>query len=361
MASAVLAALVLGRGVSAPVRGRLADRRSPGSLVVVLGISNALTIVLLVAVGHLGAPVVLAVATAALVGATTPPVPAITRAVIADAVRDEALRTRAFALLNVIMEMGFLIGPLIAGTAIALGQTGVGILAVAVLSVGASLAVARCHLVRGAQGRRRGAFLESRTVLRRLAPLLMTIAFFGMAFGAIDVAVPAFARQVGHPSTAGWLLATPAIGLGVGSYLYGVWSPVDRGAGRYRRFCALAAVSLLPLPFMPSAATMAAAGLVLGLGFAPASISQFQLADDLLPQHRAEAVSWMTSLFAGGSAAGAAAAGQAIDAFGARSGLSIAMITGFLGAVIAGLTGWEKGSENQLPAHREPSSLSKHA
>ena len=65
--------------------------------------------------------------------------------------------------------------------------------------------------------------------------VLMSAAAFGATFGALDVALPAFARDHGSVAAAGVLLSALAAGIGTGTFVYGLRPPRGRRAAATRR------------------------------------------------------------------------------------------------------------------------------
>ena len=143
--------------------------------------------------------------------------------------------------------------------------------------------------------------------------------FFGINFGLLDVAYPAFATEHGSAASAGFLLAAIALGLGSGSYVFGLRArDPARTVRLFPLLAAVATAGLLPLLAADSIAALGALSIVSGLCFAPITIAGNIGIERFAPANRAEAFSWLSTLYGCGSAAGAATAGQLVDASGPR-------------------------------------------
>jgi predicted MFS family arabinose efflux permease len=158
-----------------------------------------------------------------------------------------------------------------------------------------------------------------------LQTVLMSAAAFGTTFGALDVALPAFARGHGSAATAGILLSALAAGIGTGSFLAGLRPSQAPPGRRFPALCLLAAAGLLPLLATPGLAGMVALAFLAGACFAPITICQIAVIDDVAPAGRtAEAFTWLSTLYGAGSAAGAALGGQLIAAADPRAAIAAA-------------------------------------
>jgi MFS family permease len=155
--------------------------------------------------------------------------------------------------------------------------------------------------------------------------VVATAAAFGLTFGVLDVAFPAFARTHGSAATAGVLLSAFALGSWVGGFIYGLRRDPKAAGERYPGLCLLAAAGLVPLILTPSLPVMIALAVVSGLCFAPITTCQLAVIDEVAhPDHKAEAFSWLGTLYGTGLAIGAALAGQLITAGGSRAALGAA-------------------------------------
>jgi MFS family permease len=320
-ASLVLAASTAGGLLAAPWRGRLIDRIGPSTAILRLALPAAATDAAFIVAGHAKAAPPLLIAVAFVAGAVIAPSTAAVRSVWSELLAGSELRQAGYALIGVLQELAFVAGPLVAGGLIALWSTTAAVAAAAALTLlgGLGFATSSAARARAAQGPQpRGKLASTPAMLT----VLLSAAAFGTTFGALDVAFPAFARQHGSPATAGVLLAALAAGIGVGSLRSGLRTPATPATRRYPRLCGLAAAGLVPLIGLPGLAGTIALAVIAGLCFAPVTTTQIAVLDDVAPRERpAEAFAWLAILYGAGSAAGAALAGQLVEASGPRAAI----------------------------------------
>jgi MFS family permease len=164
----------------------------------------------------------------------------------------------------------------------------------------------------------------------------MTFVATGMVFGALDVAMVAFASQVGSPAAAGVLLALVAAGSLVAGLAYGSRSwrwPLDR------RFVAsligLWAGTFL-LVLAPTVAIMAPAAALAGAAIAPTLIAGFVLVQKLVPSDAlTEGLNWVITGLGVGAAVGAWAAGLIADAAGGSTAFLVTSVAGGVAVFVA--------------------------
>jgi MFS family permease len=319
VAGLVTAAHQVGVGLASPIQGRLADRFGqarvlrPDAVVYLLG-----TLGLVALVGR-GVPVAVLVVVTALTGVFYPPVTACSRVVLSRLFPTGRLRETAFAVSSIAVELGFIVGPLIAvGLASTIGPGAAVRFAGVVAFVGAvayaATAAARSTPSRGRRATGGGA-------LRSGGVRVVVVAFgaIAVAFGVIDIVVPAVAELLaGNPQVAGYLLAAIASGSLVGGLVYGsrVWPGTV--ASRLRVLSTVLALGFAVVPLALSSIPVFAVGLFVGgLFLGPTTICAFQLIDDLsLPGTQTEAQSWTQSAVVAGVALGASLSGLAVDAGG---------------------------------------------
>jgi predicted MFS family arabinose efflux permease len=318
-ASLVLAADTVGSLAFAPLRGRLVDRMGPTPVLwLLLGPSLASDAGLIVA-GRMGAPSGALIALAFVAGATVPPVGSAFRTVFGKIISESGDEHTGFALLTMIGEITFMAGPLLAAALIAVGSPTFAVAAGAVL---AGVGTAVFALSR--QSREHGPTESEHAGLRppggaAMFTILASFVFFGVNFGLLDVAYPAFTTEHGHAAAAGVLLAAIALGLGGCSYFIGL-NPRDpaRTVAHYPWLAAIAAAGTVPLLAPDSIVLLGVLSILAGACFAPLTIAGNIGIERFAPGSRAEAFSWLSTIYGCGSAAGAAVAGQLVDASGPR-------------------------------------------
>ena len=306
----VVGAEALAVGLTAAFVGRLVDRVGMSRVVLATG---AVTTVALcaetVAILSGATPAVL-VALAALHGATIPPISASMRSLWSRLVPEETLET-AFAFDAIQLELVFVAGPLIAATLAAAISPAAGMLLCACFYVVAAVGFATAPVARAAQvdeqvERTRAGALRS----PGMRTLVLVGAITAISFGALEVALPAFAEREGARNAVGPLIAAWSLGSLIGGLWYGArrWrTPLER---RLVILLALLGLGAAPLAFAPSIGAMAALLLLTGLALAPLATTEYALCDVVAPAGTTtEAYSWQIVATVSGAAVGSIVAG----------------------------------------------------
>jgi MFS family permease len=338
-ASVVVGALLAGSALFSPLRGRWIDRRGVRTPLPVMGAVAGAGFVALVAAGRAGAPVAGLAALSFVAGAGIPPVGAALRSLFGQLVDpDERLHT-AYALFNLVNETTLFTGPLLAGLVLVIASPEAVVLCAAALILAAALSFA------SSPGAAEWRSLDRSPTLSRFGPLasagmrtVIVCAFgFGMSFGELEnIALPAFAKAQGATPAAGLLLAAIALGIASGSLVYGVRGSRHSPAQRYPRLCVLGLPPLAVAPFVHAIPPMLALMLLLGLLFAPSLVTVFALIDEVAPAGTAtEAISWLSSLAAAGTALGALVAGLLVNGPGIGAAFAGSAIAAAAAAAVA--------------------------
>jgi MFS family permease len=340
VAGLVTAAHQLGIGLASPVQGRFADRYGQARVLRPDAVAYLLGTIALVSLVGRAAPIPLLVGVTALTGAVYPPVTACSRVVLSRLFPTGRLRETAFAVSSIAVELGFIVGPLIAvslATTVGAGASVLfaGMVAFVGATAYATTGAARSVPVRGRRAAGAGA-------LRSAGVRVMVVAFgaIAVAFGVIDIVVPAVAELlVRDPRAAGYLMASIAGGSLVGGVVYGgrVWPGTV--TSRLRVLSAVLALGLAVVPLALGSVPVFAFGLFIGgLFLGPTTICAFQLIDDLsLPGTQTEAQSWTQSAVVAGVALGASLSGMAVDAGGPALALLAGAACVGVGALIINL------------------------
>lgn len=318
VAGLVTAAHQIGVGAASPVQGRLADRLGqhrvlrPDAAAYLTGTSLLAWSVVA------GAAVPWLLLLAVLTGAVYPPTTSCVRVALSHRFRGGRQRETAFALVAVAVEVGFIVGPLAAiAVTSAVGAPWAVVLAGTMSAIGAS-GLSTTAASRSVPLRERGA--PRRSALRSPGVRVMVLALgtIAVAFGVVDVTVPAVAELAGDRAAAGWLIASIAAGSLVGGLVYGgrVWpgGVVDR----LRVLVTVFAAGFVAIPVATGSLPVFGAVLFLaGLFLAPMTICAFEVIDDLaLPGTQTEAQQWTQALVVVGVALGAGLSGVAVDLAG---------------------------------------------
>lgn len=339
-AGAISAAYALAFAAGAPARARSADRRGPVPVMLRCSLVQPAALVALAVLGSRGAPALLLAVLAVLGGLFVPPLGSVMRALWATRLPTSSLPT-AYSLESVLVELCFVLGPtLVAGLAVWLGPAAA-LIASGVVSLVGGLGMAMSRGVRAVSP-------EPDVVHVRAGPLtspavralLLTILWIGTSFGAVEVAMPAFAEQTGsRPATAGILLAVWSVGSMIGGLVYGGIATTRSHTAQMRYLvAAVAAASALPL-VAPGPLTMGVALLLYGTTIAPFMACNSVLLGAAAPRGTTtEAFAWNGSMIFAGVALGTSVAGALIDWRGATAGLVVTAVAGALtlGVSVAG-------------------------
>jgi MFS family permease len=337
-AGACAGALALGSASGAPFQGRLVDRRGVGTLLP-LACVHGTGLVLVWVLGAAGAPTVAIVASSFLAGLAIPPLSSVLRSrwpYLLESSRE--LIPGAYALDSVMIELIFIVGPLIVTAIVATTgpQYALAISAACVL-FGTML------LLAGLRGRRGpGPQAGGRPALglgALAAPGLRTLVFaslpVGFCFGTIEVVLPAFSESEGSEELAGVLLAVWSAASGAAGLVYGARVRQAPLEDLHLRFACLLPLGIAALLVASSPTTMALLAILAGIPIAPLIASRNELVGRVsLPGTATEAFTWPLTALVAGVSLGAAAAGALVEAYSWSAGVLLAVAVAAVGAAV---------------------------
>lgn len=211
-----------------PFLGRLADRFRPVSVLVATGVVFPFAVAGVIAAAMTSAPLWLLVVSCMAMGIARPPLYPIVRGAWSELTRPprQELRGSVFALEAMAIQLVFILGPLLVGLVTAVASAAVALAVAALLAVVGTACVAFGRVTRAwrplpRQHRVRG--LGAATA-PGMPQLLAVSAAMAAVFGAVNIAVPAFAAQHAPGaggSLAGLLLGVFGTGALVGSFWFG--------------------------------------------------------------------------------------------------------------------------------------------
>jgi MFS family permease len=330
-------ALALGSALGAPLQGRLVDRRGVGMLLPLAAVHAAGLLAIWIA-GAAGAPSGVLPVLSALAGAAIPPLSSVLRSrwpyLLAQ--RPE-LVPGAFALDSVLIEVIFVVGPLLTTVVVAtMGAQYALIVAAACVLIGTVMLLSGLAGLPGPEPAR-----EQRAFgLGALAdPGLRTLVFaslpVGFALGSIEVAVPAFSEAEGAKALAGVLLAVWSLGSGVAGLAWGATATRFSLLEAHVRFAWLLPLAIAPLALASSPLTMGLLVVLAGLPIAPLIASRNQLVERVTTAGTAtEAYTWPLTALVAGVSVGAAAAGAIVESSSWTTSVLVATAVGALGATV---------------------------
>lgn len=315
LAGVAVAAFSLGSAPSAPIRGRVLDRRGVRPWLPIFTLGYATALVLLALFARVDPHAWLLILCAGIAGVSTPPLIAVLRNLWSSTVEETLLR-RAYALTALVGDVGLAAPPALAGLLFVL-QPSSPLLLAAAAALGATL-VAVSLAPRGDASAAIAIHSERPSLFadRSMRAVLGVSIVLGATFGLVDVAVPAAATRWHAAGYSGLLLAAFSLGSIAGGLWYGRRRWQRPPAERYLLAVLVLAVALVPPLFATGATTLAPLLIVAGVGSGPATISLFEVLDSVAPTRGTEALTWITSAEATGVSAGAAVAGWATARFG---------------------------------------------
>lgn len=324
--------LALGTAGSQPLLGRLIDRAGVRRVLLPLSLGFGLAQSALALAGADRHAPLLAIFSLALAsGGLLPPVGAAMRGIWPTLLPDIALRSTVFALEAVIQELGFLVGPPLVTLLTVLSSARTALLGAAV--IGAVGALAFALLAGGLElpVRVRGARALASAMTRRV--VLVSVAL-GIAFGAVEVALPAFCERHGARAAAGLMSAALSLGSVLGGALIGARAPARSASRRLAIALGAFGAAIVPLMLVDSIATMIVFSVFAGAPIAPAFAAQYVLLDrGGTPGAGTETFAWNSTAIFVGAAAGTAAGGIAVSAVGYRSSFALGALAVLAGAL----------------------------
>jgi MFS family permease len=335
-AGIVDAGLALGAVLISAGQGRLIDRLGqPRVLIPSALISSAALVGLDLAV-HQHVSVAALVVLAAIGGGALPPISASMRALWAALIPEPGRRESAFALEAVLTEVYFIAGPLLTALIVTLASPSAAVITSACLTVAGTIAFATSLPSRGWRAARAKRTLAGPLAGPGMRTLVLAVVPMGLAFGTVEVAMPALATRHGDPAAAGILLGALAGGSLIGGLAYGIRTWQGSTAQRYLFLNAIFAAGMAPLILAGSIPVMVVLMAVAGFTLAPVTACTFGLIEDVAPPGTTtEAFSWLFTANMVGTAAGAAAAGAVIHSSTIRTALLIPVCGVAVGFLVA--------------------------
>ncbi len=327
-------------GAGAVIGGRLVDRRRPAPVLIAYGLAYAVALGAVLALARTGAPIAALVAGALVAGLAAPPIGPTIRMMWPAMLPRPELRTTAFALEATIQEVIFVVGPLIVALLAASISSSAGVAAAALACLVGTIGFILTPAVRA----RRPDPAHDRSghrVFEALVPwgvrrVLLLGAAYGIAFGAAEVSMPAFAEGHGGRSLGGIALAAFSGGSLIGGILAGAAS-ASGGLNRRLQVTSLAfAVVLVPPLLAGSLVQMSVIMLVAGLPIAPSVAIAYNLIERAaVPGTQAEVFGWLSTAVTGGIAIGTAGGGSLIAHGSVHRALALAIVGALLGCAIS--------------------------
>jgi predicted MFS family arabinose efflux permease len=317
LAGSVAAALAIASGLAAIPQGRLVDRLGQARVLLVLAALNAAAIVALLLAARAEAAAGALIALGALSGLTIPPLSACMRTLWPVLTGGGERLQTAFALEAVLQEVFYVAGPLLVGAIVAIASPDAAVVTAAVLTLAGTALFVSSPLSRAQRGGSSAAGRLGALAAPGLRTMILVLLPVGIAFGALEVTVPAFAEQHGSRSEAGLLLALVGLGSMIGGLWYGTRQFATSPERRFPVLLGCLALALVPPALAGSMPVVAVLLFVAGAPIAPVFSTAFTLIDRLAPEGAmTEAFTVTTTAVVAGVALGNAGAGALVDPAG---------------------------------------------
>jgi MFS family permease len=336
IAGAVEASVTIAVAISLPVQGRLVDRFGQTAVLLPAAAVNPIALIGLVIAAEGGAHLAVMAPIGAVCGASIPALSSCMRTLWSELVPDPELRQSAFAVDAVLLEVCFIVGPLGTAALVGLGSPAAAVLANAAFSSVGTLIFAASRASRAWRGAPVDGPWTGPLGSAGVLVLLFIELGFGMAIGAMEISITAFATQEGAPGLAGTLIAVQAAASMAGGLWYGSRQHRTEAADRYPRLCLLIAVGFAPLVLIGSMASALPLMALSGFAFAPAGAVLYLLIDEVSPPGSAtETSTWMITAVVTGVAAGTAIGGAVVSGGHASRGFAAAVAAATLSWLVA--------------------------
>jgi predicted MFS family arabinose efflux permease len=212
------------------------------------------------------------------------------------------LLATAYSLESVLIELIFILGPVVVAIFVALASPAAAVLFAAACGCAGTLLFQRSRALRQWRIEPRGkASLIGPLAAPGFLPLLAVILCYASAFGLVEIGTTAYATESGGPALAGVMLGVMSIGSAVGGLVYGSRSWRLPLAAQFSLMLAIMGLGIAPLALLSPTWAFGLWCLAAGVAMAPALIMQSMLvARNSRPEHSTEAFTWSsTGLLAG--------------------------------------------------------------
>jgi MFS family permease len=299
----------------APVLGRIIDRDGPRRTLLACAFSFPATLVALVASLQYSAPLWLAFVFAAMAGASFPPITVSLRTFLRQRLAEEAQLATAYSLESVLIEVIFIIGPMLVALFVAYASAKAAVLFAAASGLAGTMLFLRSPVLAHwrIEARKSTDFFGPLAV-PGFVPLLVVILAYSGAFGLLEIGVTAFASEAGRPAIAGLILGLMSVGSATGGLAYGSRSWRLPLARQFALMLMLMGVGVAVLGLIENVALFAVLGVAAGVVMAPALIIQSMLVAKTAPaQYATEAFTWSASCLLTGVGLGLGAGGLVLE------------------------------------------------
>jgi hypothetical protein len=278
-----------------------------------------------------GAPLWIAFIASASAGASFPPITVCMRTFFKQRLKEDAMLAAAYSLESVLIEMIFILGPMLVAFFVALASPAAAVLFAALCGCIGPILFQRSAALRDWRIEpRRHASIFGPLAEPGFVPLLAVIVCYASAFGLTEIATTAYAAEKESAALAGVLLSVMSVGSAAGGLVYGSRSWHLPLARQFSLMLVLMGAGIAPLALLSSAWPFGAWCLVAGVSMAPALIMQSMLVAKIArPEQSTEAFTWSATGLLSGVGVGLTAGGLLLEyvrspaVFAAAAGCSV--------------------------------------
>lgn len=299
--------------LTAPWLGRMADRGHAAVVLASTGVLYATLLCALVVALSMHAPVLVILMIAGLSGALNPPIGAVTRVVLPGLAPNQA--DTAYALDTIFVELTFVTGPMLIALIMWMSGPYAAVVVTAALAAIGSVALATAPGLRDryrsavATPLRRGE-RKARLLTASIITVLVVGALESAAYGVIEVAIPAYASELGAASASGAIVAAWSCGSIIGGIWFSGMNPSLSKPKLFALLMTLNTVGFASIMLASGVTSLAALLLLGGLVIAPTTTIECAIVTSLAPIGRTtEAFTWTGTGIYVGFAAGTAISG----------------------------------------------------
>lgn len=339
-AGLVTSAYLAGLAGIAPLVGRLIDRLGPRPILLAAGLAYPLALLALVSALNRGAPLWLVVVLSFVAGATLPQVTSCMRTLYRRRLQDDNLLVTALSLDSVLIELVFIVGPMLVAFFVAASSPAVAVLFGALCAAVGAIFITRTPALRTwpIEPRHRRSLLGALqdTSFRRLLAVLLG---YAAVFGFVDIGAASYAHASGHPALAGVILGVMSIGSATGGLVYGSRPWHMALTRQFALALVIMGASIAPLALIADPYVLSAAALISGFTMAPPLIIQSTMVAKTMPTSQmAEAFTWVTTAMLCGVGIGFAFGGAVAEFRGSDAVFMLAAgISILMGAAARGI------------------------
>lgn len=342
------AAFTAGMACFGPIFGRMVDRGHGPTALRVLGVAELASIIGLVGAVEANVHPVLVAACSFAAGALTPPIAGVTRS-LWPVMLDIGLVSTAYNFEVLVVDLLYVMGPLLASVFIAFGAPEWGLIAATVGCTAGSLVLASLEPVKNHAQRNRKRTLNRkdsaaplpRPALLTLAVALLLLVCLGkMCYsGWMEALIPLFYSDQGAAILGSAAISAWSVGAAAGVVLFNRLQPSPRTLAVHKQLPVFAAVFFAVTLLTPVADGFSAMCLVMfaiGMAGAPCDNLYYQISGSLAPEERqAEMFSWLNTATSVGVSAGAFFAGLAVEGAGFDAAFSLPALCSLVSLILA--------------------------